>query len=110
MTVALCSVAATPGFRLIDGTDINAIVTSLNATIAAVNAGGSGNFTGNFSGNFSGVTGNFSGLLTGGNITTAGDVKAATYHVGATAGIDSTINVGGAGNITVTKGIITAFA
>jgi hypothetical protein len=39
-------------------------------------------------------------------------VKAATYHVGATAGIDTTVTTASlvGKTLTITKGIITAFA
>jgi hypothetical protein len=46
------------------------------------------------------------------NAVATGDVKAATYHVGATAGIDTTVTTASlvGKTLTITKGIITAFA
>jgi hypothetical protein len=46
------------------------------------------------------------------NAVATGDVKAATYHVGATAGIDTTVTTATlvGKTLTITKGIITAFA
>jgi hypothetical protein len=46
------------------------------------------------------------------NAVATGDVKAATYHVGATAGIDTTVTTAGlvGKTITVSKGIIVGFA
>ncbi len=45
------------------------------------------------------------------NAVATGDVKAATYHVGATAGIDTTVTTATlvGKTLTITKGIITAF-
>ncbi len=45
------------------------------------------------------------------NAVATGDVKAATYHVGATAGIDTTVTTASlvGKTLTITKGIITAF-
>lgn len=43
-----------------------------------------------------------------GNIVAAGDVKGATYHVGATAGVDGTFTTVDLKTVTVTKGIITS--
>jgi hypothetical protein len=50
--------------------------------------------------------------LNGGSLSTTGDIMAATYHVGATAGIDATVSyvdtVLGAKVLTFSKGILTA--
>ena len=43
-----------------------------------------------------------------GNIVAVGDVKGATYHVGATAGVDGTFTTVDLKTVTVTKGIITS--
>jgi hypothetical protein len=46
------------------------------------------------------------------DLVATGDVKAATYHVGATAGVDTTVTTASlvGKTLTITKGIITAFA
>lgn len=44
-----------------------------------------------------------------GDIVASGDVKAATYHVGATAGQDATVVITGVGTLTFVKGIMTDF-
>jgi hypothetical protein len=46
------------------------------------------------------------------DLVASGDVKAATFHVGATAGADASITTAGlvGKTITVSKGIITGFA
>lgn len=58
---------------------------------------------------------NWSAMFTvnnNGDVVSAGDIKAATYHVGATAGIDATVTyvdtLLGAKTLTFTKGILTA--
>ncbi len=52
------------------------------------------------------------GDATGTSVTLSGDAKAATFHVGAAAGIDASITTATlvAKTITVTKGLITGFA
>ncbi len=51
------------------------------------------------------------GAATGTSLSVSGDVAAATYHVGATAGIDTSITTAGlvGKTITVSKGLITGF-
>lgn len=51
------------------------------------------------------------GAATGTSISLSGDAAAATFHVGATAGIDASVTTGGlvGKTITITKGIVTAF-
>ncbi len=46
------------------------------------------------------------------NVVASGDVKAATYHVGATAGIDTTVTTANlvGKTLTITKGVVTGFA
>ena len=46
------------------------------------------------------------------NVVATGDVKAATYHVGASAGIDASVTTAGlvGKTLTITKGIIVSFA
>jgi hypothetical protein len=45
------------------------------------------------------------------DVVASGDVKAATYHVGASAGVDASITTAGlvGKTITVSKGVITGF-
>lgn len=52
------------------------------------------------------------GAATGTSVNLSGDARAATFHVGATAGIDTTITTATlvGKTITVTKGLITGFA
>jgi hypothetical protein len=46
------------------------------------------------------------------NVVASGDVKAATYHVGASAGVDASITTAGlvGKTITISKGVVTGFA
>lgn len=48
------------------------------------------------------------GVATGTSVNLSGDVKGATFHVGAAAGVDASIVIPAVATITVTKGIITA--
>lgn len=52
------------------------------------------------------------GAATGTSVNLSGDAKAATFHVGASAGVDASITTGGlvGKTITVSKGLITGFA
>ena len=52
------------------------------------------------------------GTLDTTDLVATGDVKAATFHVGAAAGIDTTVTTAGlvGKTLTITKGVVTGFA
>lgn len=50
------------------------------------------------------------GAATGTSINLSGNVRGASYNVGATAGVDATIVIPTVGTVTVSKGIVTGFA
>jgi hypothetical protein len=50
------------------------------------------------------------GAATGTSVNLSGDARAATFHVGATAGVDATVVIPTVGTLTFVKGIITDFS
>ena len=50
------------------------------------------------------------GAATGTSVAVSGDVKGATFHVGAAAGVDASVVIPAVGTLTISKGLVTGFA